>query len=52
MMRARTEAWMIAGTGNEKTDILIIADAYDRQAIFSRDRNLARNTPKYTMGRR
>jgi len=38
-----TEAWMIAGTGDDKTDILIIADAYDRQAIFSRDRNLTSN---------
>ena len=25
------EGWMIAGTGDDKTDILIIADAYDRQ---------------------
>ena len=38
-----TEAWMIAGTGDDKTDILIIADAYDRGAIFSRDRNLTAN---------
>src|SRR6476661_7297800 len=38
-----TEAWMIAGTGDEKTDILIIADAYNRQGIFSRDRNLTSN---------
>src|SRR5438874_1581555 len=38
-----TEAWMIAGTGDDKTDILIIADAYDRAAIYSRDRNLTSN---------
>ena len=38
-----TEAWLIAGTGDDKTDILVIADAYDRQAIFSRDRNLTSN---------
>src|SRR5438876_5966468 len=38
-----TEAWLKAGTGDDKTDILIIADAYDRQAIFSRDRNLTAN---------
>jgi len=38
-----TEAWLKAGTGDDKTDILIIADAYDRQAIFSRDRNLTSN---------
>ena len=34
------EAWMIAGTGDDKTDILVIADFYDRAAIYSRDRNL------------
>src|SRR6267154_6270396 len=38
-----TEAWLKAGTGDDKTDILIIADAYDRAAIFSRDRNLTSN---------
>jgi len=37
------EAWLKAGTGDDKTDILIIADAYDRGAIFSRDRNLTSN---------
>src|SRR5882724_5604496 len=37
------EAWLKAGTGDDKTDILIIADAYDRAAIFSRDRNLTSN---------
>ena len=37
------EAWLKAGTGDDKTDILIIADLYDRAAIFSRDRNLTSN---------
>ncbi len=37
------EAWLKAGTGDDKTDILIIADAYDRGAIYSRDRNLTCN---------
>lgn len=37
------ETWMIAGTGDDKTDIMIIADAYDRAAIYSRDRNISRN---------
>src|SRR5882762_2398533 len=37
------EVWLKAGTGDDKTDILIIADAYDRGAIFSRDRNLTSN---------
>src|SRR5438477_1604323 len=37
------EAWLRAGTGDNKTDILIIADAYDSAAIYSRDRNLTSN---------
>ena len=37
------EAWIKAGTGDDKTDILIIADAYDRAAIYSHDRNLTSN---------
>src|SRR5437868_9901286 len=37
------EAWLKAGTGDDKTDILIVADAYNREAIFSRDRNLTSN---------
>ncbi len=45
-----TEGWMIAGTGDDKTDILIIADAYDRQAIFSRDRDLTRNAQAIPWG--
>ncbi len=47
-----TEAWMKAGTGDDKTDILIIADAYDREAIFSRDRNLTSNGQRDTFWRR
>ncbi len=37
------EVWLKAGTGDDKTDIVIIADAYQRDAIFSRDRNLTSN---------
>jgi hypothetical protein len=37
------ETWIMAGTGDDKTDILIIADAYDRAAIYSRDRNITSN---------
>src|SRR6476620_5356638 len=44
------ETWMIAGTGDDKTDIVIIADAYDRQAIFSRDRNLTSNAQAIPWG--
>ena len=45
------EAWIKAGTGDDKTDILIIADAYDRGAIFSRDRNLTSNGQRNTIWR-
>jgi iron complex outermembrane receptor protein len=37
------EAWLIAGTGDDKTDIVIIADGYNRQAIFSHDRGITSN---------
>jgi len=43
------ETWMIAGTGDDKTDIMIIADAYDRAAIYGRDRNIT-VTPTYLLG--
>jgi iron complex outermembrane recepter protein len=45
-----TEVWLKAGTGDDKTDILIIADAYDRAAIFSRDRNLTSNGDAIAFG--
>jgi len=37
------EGWLKAGTGDDKTDILVIADFYDRAAIYSRDRHLETN---------
>src|SRR5437868_13218977 len=37
------EAWLKAGTGDDKTDILIIADFYDRSGLFSRDRDISSN---------
>src|SRR5213595_1207928 len=45
-----TEAWLIAGTGDDKTDILIIADAYDRRAIYSADRNITSNAQAIPFG--
>ena len=45
-----TEAWMIAGTGDDKTDIVIIADAYDRAAIYGRDRNITSNANQNPWG--
>src|SRR6516225_7336786 len=37
------EGWIKAGTGDDKTDILVIADFYDRAAIYSHDRNIESN---------
>ena len=44
------ETWMIAGTGDDKTDIVIIADAYDRAAIYGRDRNITSNANQNAWG--
>src|SRR5262245_10919532 len=44
------ETWMIAGTGDDKTDIVIIADGYDRAAIYGRDRNITSNANKLAWG--
>src|SRR6516225_3770496 len=38
------ETWIKAGTGDDKTDIVVIADFWERTGgIFSRDRNLSSN---------
>src|SRR5207237_7459966 len=38
------EAWIKAGTGDDKTDIVVIADFWERlNGVFSRDRNLSAN---------
>src|SRR5262245_21455321 len=44
------EGWIKAGTGDDKTDILIIADFYDRAAIYSRDRFLSSNANALAWG--
>src|SRR6266481_5748679 len=44
------ETWMIAGTADNKTDIVIIADAYDRAAIYGRDRNITSNANQLALG--
>ena len=41
---------MIAGTGDDKTDIVIIADAYDRAAIYTRDREITSNAQALDWG--
>src|SRR5437899_7304881 len=38
------EGWLKAGVGDDKTDILVIADFYDRAAMYSRARQLTSNT--------
>src|SRR4029077_1704670 len=38
------EAWLKAGTGDDKTDIVVIADFWERTGgLFSRDRDLTAN---------
>jgi len=37
------EGWIKAGTGDDKTDILVVADFYDRAAIYSSDRDITSN---------
>ena len=38
------EAWLKAGTGDDKTNIVVIADFWERTGgIFSRDRDLPSN---------
>jgi iron complex outermembrane receptor protein len=44
------ETWMITGMGDDKTDIVIIADAYDRAAIYGRDRNITSNANQTALG--
>ncbi len=44
------EGWLIAGTGDDKTDILVITDFYDRAAIYSRDRFLTSNANALAFG--
>jgi outer membrane receptor protein involved in Fe transport len=41
---AEREGWLKAGVGDDKTDIVVIADFYDRAAMFSSDRQLDSNT--------
>jgi iron complex outermembrane recepter protein len=38
---AERRAYILAGTGNAKTDIVVYAEYYDRDAIFSRDADIS-----------
>ena len=45
------EAWIKAGTGDDKTDIVVIADFWQRTGgIFSRDRDISRNAFRIPWG--
>jgi len=44
------EGWIKAGTGDDHTVILVIADFYDRAAIYSRDRFLTSNANALAFG--
>src|SRR5438874_1538367 len=45
------EAWLKAGTGNDKTDIVVIADFWERTGgLFSRDRDLSSNAFQIPFG--
>src|SRR5262249_28596239 len=37
------EGWLKAGNADDKPDILVVADFYDRAAIYSRDRDIESN---------
>jgi outer membrane receptor protein involved in Fe transport len=41
--QAERLAYVLAGVGDEKTDIVVYAEWYDRDAIFSRDRDISSN---------
>src|SRR6266516_1608052 len=45
------EAWIKAGTGDDKTDIVVIADFYERlNGVFSRDRDISSNAFRIPWG--
>jgi iron complex outermembrane receptor protein len=44
------EGYLLAGTGDDKTDIVVFAQFYDRAAIFSRDRDISSNGDFTTFG--
>ena len=46
------EAWIKAGTGDDKTEIVVIADFWERTGgVFSRDRDLSANAFLHPLGR-
>ncbi len=43
-------AYLLAGTGDDKTDIVVYAEVYNRAAIYSRDRNISSNADFTRLG--
>ena len=43
-------AYLLAGTGDDKTDIVVFAQWYNRAAIFSRDRDISSNADFTRLG--
>src|SRR5215469_8311825 len=43
-------AYLLAGTGDEKTDIVVYAEVYNRAAIYSRDRDITSNADATRFG--
>src|SRR5437879_13684470 len=41
--QAERLAYVLGGVGDDKTDIVVYAEWYDRDAIFSRDRDISSN---------
>ena len=48
--QAERLAYVLAGTGDDKTDIVVYAEWYDRDAIFSRDRDVSSNADFTRLG--
>ena len=42
-IRLKKLAYVLAGTGDDKTDIVVYAEYYSRDAIYSRDRDISSN---------
>ncbi len=43
-------AYLLAGTGDDKTDIVVYAEVYNRAAIYSRDRDISSNADFTSFG--
>src|SRR5438105_11452388 len=48
--QAERLAYVLAGVGDDKTDIVVYAEWYDRDAIYSRDRDISSNADRTGFG--